>query len=145
VTGKRHPFKSFYKVGFKNDGTITALDLRLFSNGGYSLDLSAAVMERAMLHSDNAYFIPHFRVAGRVCKTNFPSNTAFRGFGGPQGVINIENIIEEIAQKLGIDALEVRRRNCYGALPPSPRTRGEGWGEGFSTTPYGQLIQNNTL
>jgi xanthine dehydrogenase large subunit len=104
-TGKRHPFKSFYKVGFNDAGLIEALDLELYSNGGFSLDLSAAVFERALLHSDNAYFIPHFRARGRICKTNFPSNTAFRGFGGPQGVINIENIIEEIAIRTGKDAL----------------------------------------
>ena len=131
-TGKRHPFKAFYRVGYDDDGVITALDLKLFSNGGCSLDLSLAVLERAMLHSDNAYFIPHFRVTGRVCKTNLPSNTAFRGFGGPQGVAAIENIIEEIGQKLGIDALEIRRRNLYGV-----ETRNE--------TPYGEIVHNNTL
>jgi xanthine dehydrogenase large subunit len=154
-TGKRHPFKAFYKVGYDDDGTIHALDLKLFSNGGCSLDLSLAVLERAMLHSDNAYFIPHFRVTGRVCKTNLPSNTAFRGFGGPQGVAAIENVIEEISQKLGIDALEIRRRNLYGAPPPLPRySVGQGRGEGArgvevddsrNETPYGEIVANNTL
>src|SRR5688572_2077270 len=110
-TGKRHPFKAFYRVGYDDDGTISALDLKLFSNGGCSLDLSLAVLERAMLHSDNAYFIPHFKVTGRVCKTNLPSNTAFRGFGGPQGVAAIENVIEEIAARLSVDALDVRQTN----------------------------------
>jgi xanthine dehydrogenase large subunit len=132
ITGKRHPFKGEYRVGFNDDGLIEALDLKLYSNGGFSMDLSMAVLERALLHADNAYFIPHFRVTGRICKTNLPSNTAFRGFGGPQGVLNIENIIEEIAQKLGIDALEVRQRNCYGITE-----RNE--------TPYGQIVRNNTL
>jgi xanthine dehydrogenase large subunit len=132
ITGKRHPFKGIYRVGFNDDGIIEALDLQLYSNGGFSMDLSMAVLERALLHSDNAYFIPHFRVTGRICKTNLPSNTAFRGFGGPQGVLNIENVIEEIAQKLGIDAIEVRRRNCYGV-------------DERNTTPYGQIVANNTL
>ena len=132
TTGKRHPFKSWYTVGFDDEGQITALDLKLFSNGGCSTDLSFAVLERSMLHSDNAYFLPNVRITGRVCRTNLPSNTAFRGFGGPQGVVNVENIIEEIALSLGIDPLEVRRRNCYGI-------------EDRNTTPYGQLVRNNTL
>jgi xanthine dehydrogenase large subunit len=132
TTGKRHPFKGFYKVGFDDDGLITALDLKLFSNGGCSTDLSFAVLERSMLHSDNGYFLPNVRITGRVCKTNLPSNTAFRGFGGPQGVVNIENIIEEVALSLGIDALEVRKRNCYGI-------------DERNTTPYGQIVRNNML
>jgi xanthine dehydrogenase large subunit len=131
-TGKRHPFKSWYKVGFTNDGVITALAIDHYSNGGCTADLSFSVMERAMLHTDNAYFIPNIRITGQVCKTNLPSNTAFRGFGGPQGVANIENIIEEIAATLQIDALEVRRRNCYAI-------------ESRNETPYGQIVQNNTL
>lgn len=131
-TGKRHPFKGVYKVGFDSEGVITALDLKLFSNGGWSCDLSPSVLERAMMHSDNAYFLENFRVTGRICRTNLPSNTAFRGFGGPQGVVNIENILEEIAQTLGIDALEVRRRNLYGI-------------ESRNTAPYGQILANNTL
>ncbi|HYO09070.1 MAG TPA: xanthine dehydrogenase molybdopterin binding subunit [Tepidisphaeraceae bacterium] len=132
LTGKRHPFKSFYRAGFDDDGTINALDVRLFSDGGWSLDLSSAVLERALLHSDNAYFVPHFRAAGRICRTNLPSNTAFRGFGGPQGVCSTENVIEEIARRLGLDALEVRRRNCYGITDRN-------------VTPYGQVVRNNTL
>lgn len=131
-TGKRHPFKAFYKAGFDDGGRLTALDVQLFSNGGCSTDLSFAVLERAMLHSDNAYYLPAVRITGRVCKTNLPSNTAFRGFGGPQGVAVIENIMEEIAQKLEIDALDVRQRNCYGV-------------EERNVTPYGQLVRNNTL
>ena len=85
-----------------------------------------------MLHSDNAYYLPNFRVTGRLCRTNLPSNTAFRGFGVPQGVANIENIIEEIALHLGKDALDVRQINCYGI-------------EDRNTTPYGQRVDNNTL
>jgi len=132
TTGKRHPFKTWYKAGFDDDGLITALELNLFSNGGCSTDLSFAVLERSMLHSDNGYFLPNVRITGRVCKTNLPSNTAFRGFGGPQGVAGIENIIEEIALSLGIEALEVRQRNCYGI-------------DDRNTTPYGQVVRNNML
>jgi xanthine dehydrogenase large subunit len=131
-TGKRHPFKIVYRAGFTNGGHITALDVQLYSNGGCSSDLSFAVLERAMLHSDNAYYLPNISLTGRVCKTNLPSNTAFRGFGGPQGVAGIENIMEEIAIALGRDAIEIRRANCYGT------------GE-RNLTPYGQIVQNNTL
>jgi xanthine dehydrogenase large subunit len=131
-TGKRHPFKIIYRVGFTRDGVITALDTRLYSNGGCSTDLSMAVLERAMLHSENAYYLPNVSIEGRICRTHLPSNTAFRGFGGPQGVAGIENIIEEIADSLGIDALDVRQANCYGV-----DTR--------NLTPYGQIVRNNTL
>jgi xanthine dehydrogenase large subunit len=131
-TGKRHPFKAFYKAGFSSTGVITSLDLRLYSNGGCSTDLSFAVLERAMLHSDNAYYLPNVRIEGRVCRTNLPSNTAFRGFGGPQGISVIENLMEEIAGVLQIDALEVREVNCYGNAPRN-------------VTHYGQLVANNML
>ena len=131
-TGKRHPFKSVYKAGFKNDGTLTAMDVRLYANGGCSTDLSFAVLERAMLHSDNASFIPNFRIAGYVCKTHLPSNTAFRGFGGPQGVACTENVLQRIAIELGIDAADVRRRNCYAV-------------DERNTTHYGQIVKNNVL
>lgn len=131
LTGKRHPFRAAYKVGFTKAGEITALDLALHSNGGCSTDLSFAVLERAMLHSDNAYFLPAVRITGRVCRTHLPSNTAFRGFGGPQGVAAIENIIERVAHETGLDPLEVRRRNLYR--------------EGKDTTHYGQVVRNNTL
>jgi xanthine dehydrogenase large subunit len=131
-TGKRHPFRINYRAGFTNEGRITALELELYSNGGCSTDLSFAVLERAMLHSDNAYYLPNISILGRVCKTNLPSNTAFRGFGGPQGVAGTENVIEEIAHALGRDALDIRRANCYGI-------------EDRNVTPYGQIIRNNTL
>lgn len=130
ITGKRNPFKNFYEVGFDDQGKIIALKARLFSDGGAYADLSTAIMERAMLHLDNAYFIPHFSVEGQVCKTNTASNTAFRGFGGPKGVITIENIIEDIAQILNLDALEVRQRNVY--------KKGQ-------QTPYGQVIEDEVL
>ena len=120
------------KSASSREGLITALSIDHYSNGGWSCDLSPSVLERSMLHTDNAYYLPNARITGQVCRTNLPSNTAFRGFGGPQGVANIENIIEEIAKTLGIDAMEIRRRNCYGV------------GE-RNVTPYGQRVENNTL
>ena len=109
---------SRYKVGFTPTGGSTALELELYSDGGCAADLSLAVMERSMLHAENAYFIPHFAIRGTVCRTNLPSNTAMRGFGGPQGIAAIENVIEEVAAHLGLDPLEVRRRNLYGGAGP---------------------------
>ena len=131
-TGKRHPFKVGYKAGFRRDGRLTAVDLQLFSNGGCSADLSFAVLERAMLHSDNTFYLPNVRIVGRVCKTNLPSNTAFRGFGGPQGIAGIENVVEQVALALDKDPLDVRRVNLYGV---SER----------NTTQYGQVVRNNVL
>ncbi|MEM7576772.1 MAG: xanthine dehydrogenase molybdopterin binding subunit [Planctomycetota bacterium] len=131
-TGKRHAFKSFYKAGYTRDGRLTALDVRLFSNGGCSTDLSPAVLERALLHTDNTSFLPNLRVTGRICRTNLPSNTAFRGFGGPQGVASTEHILHEVAVATGLDSLEVRRINCYGI-------------DERNVTPYGQVVANNTL
>jgi xanthine dehydrogenase large subunit len=125
ATGKRHPFKSYYQVGFDDTGKITAYDVELLANGGAFADLSIPILERAMFHAENAYFIPNVRIRGRACRTNLPPNTAFRGFGGPQGIFVIENIIEEIAHKLNLDPLEVRLRNLY--------QKGD-------FAPYGQII-----
>jgi len=132
VTGGRHPFQNDYKVGFTRDGVITGMKVDIYSDGGAYADLSTAVMARAMTHVDNAYWIPNADITGIVCRTNYPPNTAFRGFGGPQGAITIENILEEIAAFLGIDAFDVRRRNVYGI------------GE-KNVTPYGEIVDNNTL
>lgn len=132
TTGKRHPYQSSYRVGFTKDGRITGLAIDYFSNGGFSADLSLAVMERTLLHAENAYYIPDAQFTGTVCRTNLPSNTAFRGFGGPQAVAAMENIVEEIAAYLRLDAYEVRRRNCYGI-----RER--------NVTPYSQVVADNTL
>jgi len=132
VTGGRHPFQNDYKVAFRGDGTITALRAGIFSDGGAYADLSTAVLARAMTHIDNAYFIANADITGTVCRTNTPPNTAFRGFGGPQGAITIENIMEEIAVYLGIDAFDVRRRNLYGI-------------DDRNTTPYRQVVRNNVL
>ena len=132
VTGKRHPYLARYQAGFEDDGRINALAVSIDSDGGAAADLSLAVLERSMLHVDNAYFLPDVEISGRVCKTNLPPNTAFRGFGGPQGIAIIENVIAEIAAFLGLDARDVRQRNLYGA---SPR----------DVTPYGQVVRGNTL
>ena len=132
VTGKRHPFQNRYRVAFTRAGEITGMQVDLYSDGGAYADLSPAVMARAMTHAENAYFIPNIEIRGTVCRTNMPPNTAFRGFGGPQGVATMENIIEEIAATLKRDALDVRRVNCYGV-------------ETRNTTPYGEVVENNTL
>ena len=132
VTGKRHPYKTFYKVAFDDTGRIQGYQVSFYSNGGCAADLSTSILERTMLHADNAYFIPHIEINAQVCKTNFPPNTAFRGFGGPQGVAVIENIMQEIAIQLGKDAYEVRRANLYGV-------------EDRNITPYGQLVRHNFL
>ena len=112
-TGKRHPYKIHYKAAFTSKGKITGVRFDIYSNGGAAADLSGSVLERTLFHSDNAYYIPNLIFNGVVCKTNFPPNTAFRGFGGPQGMANIENVIQEIAIYLQKDALEIRRMNCY--------------------------------
>jgi xanthine dehydrogenase molybdopterin binding subunit len=113
MTGKRHPTKCSYKVGFLNDGKINSLDVNIHLDAGSSADLTMAILERALFHVDNAYFIPNMKVTGHSWKTNLPSNTAFRGFGGPQGMAVIENIMDRIAWFLKKDAAEVRKLNFY--------------------------------
>lgn len=132
VTGGRHPFQNDYKVAFDDDGVITAAQIDFFSDGGAFADLSTSVLGRALTHADNAYYLPNALIRGTVCRTNLQPNTAFRGFGGPQGIATIENILEEIAVLLKIDPLEVRRRNCYGV-------------DDRNITPYGQVVRNNHL
>eukprot|EP00090_Calanus_glacialis_P022255 TRINITY_DN34353_c0_g1_i1.p1 TRINITY_DN34353_c0_g1~~TRINITY_DN34353_c0_g1_i1.p1 ORF type:complete len:1353 (-),score=369.93 TRINITY_DN34353_c0_g1_i1:172-4230(-) len=113
ISGWRHPFLGKYKVAFDSNGMVQAADVDLYNNAGWTMDLSFSVMERAMFHSDNSYKVPNLRVKGNCCKTNLPSNTAFRGFGGPQGLMIVEAWIEKIAQKLNLEPEEVRRRNLY--------------------------------
>ncbi|XP_078590817.1 xanthine dehydrogenase/oxidase-like isoform X1 [Branchiostoma floridae x Branchiostoma japonicum] len=113
ITGTRHPFLAKYKVGFMSDGRVLALDISLYSNAGNSLDLSRGVMDRALFHSDNVYTIPNVRAVGYVCKTNTPSNTAFRGFGGPQGLFFAECWMSDVAVKCGISQLKVREINMH--------------------------------
>ena len=131
ITGKRNPFQIDYRCGFDGKGKILALDAMLHSDGGAYADLSTAIMERALLHCDNAYSIANMRVRGQVCRTNFHPHTAFRGFGGPKGVAMIESIIEDIARVVGRDALDVRTLNCYGQTQ--------------DITHYGQRVENNHL
>ncbi len=131
-TGKRHPFLASYKAGFGNDGRLQAYDVELHGNAGCATDLSMAILERALFHADNAYFVPHFRVIGTMWRTNLPSNTAFRGFGGPQGAVVIEHTIDQIARFLKKDAAEIRKINFYGA-------------DVLNETHFGQLIQSNKL
>jgi xanthine dehydrogenase large subunit len=127
MSGKRHGFHATWKIGFDADGRIQALDATLVADGGWSLDLSEPVLARALCHIDNTYWIPNARVAGRIAKTNTVSNTAFRGFGGPQGMLVIEDILGRCAPRLGLDPMELRERNFY--------QPGQG-----QTTPYGQPV-----
>ncbi|MGW0390481.1 xanthine dehydrogenase molybdopterin binding subunit [Streptomyces sp. NPDC003042] len=125
MSGKRHGFHAEWKIGFDADGRIQALDATLTADGGWSLDLSEPVVARALCHIDNTYWIPHARIAGRIAKTNKVSNTAFRGFGGPQGMLVIEDIMGRCAPLLGLDPMELRERNFY--------RQGQ-------STPYGQPV-----
>jgi xanthine dehydrogenase large subunit len=111
MSGKRHGFHARWRVGFDESGRLQALDATLTSDGGWSLDLSEPVLARALCHIDNAYWIPNVRVNGRIAKTNKTSQTAFRGFGGPQGMIVIEDILGRCAPLLGVDAATLRHRN----------------------------------
>ncbi len=132
MTGKRHRFLSRYEVGFDDDGMLTGARFELNSDGGCATDLSFAIMERAMLHVDNAYYIPNIHIVARVWKTNLPSNTAFRGFGGPQGMALIETVVDRIARYLKKDPLEVRHKNFYGLTDRN-------------ITHYGETVENNRL
>ncbi|XP_070813717.1 xanthine dehydrogenase/oxidase [Chaetodon trifascialis] len=130
ITGGRHPFYGKYKVGFLNSGKVVALDVSYYSNTGNSMDLSLSVLERALLHMENSYSIANVRGRGFLCRTNLPSNTAFRGFGGPQGMMVAENWMSDVAQSLGRPAEEVRRLNLY--------VEGE-------STPFRQILDQFTL
>ncbi|GAA5155207.1 xanthine dehydrogenase molybdopterin binding subunit [Microbacterium pseudoresistens] len=127
MTGKRHPFHISWKVGVDENGYLQALETVLTCDGGWSLDLSEPVLGRALCHLDNSYWIPNVHAHGRIAKTNKTSNTAFRGFGGPQGIFLIEDILGRIAPQLGIDAIELRRKNFY---------------QPGQSTPYGQLVKD---
>jgi xanthine dehydrogenase large subunit len=115
MTGKRHPFLARFRAGFDGTGKLLALDAQLFSDGGWCLDLSAPVLGRALFHIDNCYFIPNIDVVGRVCLTHHVSHTAFRGFGGPQGMLVIEEVMDRIARSLDLPPHVVRRQNFYRA------------------------------
>lgn len=120
TSGQRHPFLVNWRVGFTNEGKLTALDADLYANGGYSLDISGGVVDRALAHAENAYYIPNVDVRGKICKTHTVSNTAYRGFGGPQGMLIAETYIEAIATHLNLDIDHVRAINLFkeGQLTP---------------------------
>ena len=145
ITGKRHPFLLDYDVGFDGQGRILAADFMLASDCGYSSDLSGPVNDRAICHVDNAYFLEHVTVRNFQCKTHTVSNTAFRGFGGPQGMFVIEHAIDCIARVLGIDALDVRRVNYYGGGTAGTTRPGGVSQAPRNETPYGQVIEDNIL
>ena len=132
TTGKRHAFRYDYEVGFDRDGRISGLDLKLASRCGFSADLSGPVNDRAMFHVDNCYFLENVALTSYRCKTNTVSDTAFRGFGGPQGMFAIEYILDEIARRLHLDPFDVRRANFYGDPP-----RDE--------TPYRMKVEDNVM
>ncbi|WP_176491262.1 xanthine dehydrogenase molybdopterin binding subunit [Polaromonas sp. AET17H-212] len=132
VTGKRHPFAYDYSVGFDDTGRLHGLKLMMAANCGFSADLSGPVADRAVFHTDNAYFLEDVEIASYRCKTNTQSHTAFRGFGGPQGVVLIETILGDIARHLGLDPLDVRKRNLYGV-------------EDRNTTHYQMKVEDNIL
>jgi xanthine dehydrogenase large subunit len=132
MTGKRHDFVADYDVGFDQEGRVIALTVMLASRCGYSADLSGPVNDRAVMHLDNAYFLEHLEIVSHRCKTHTVSNTAFRGFGGPQGMLVIEQILDDIARTLHRDPLAVRRCNFYGV-----RQR--------NVTHYGQTVQDTHI
>ena len=132
MTGKRHPFYVEYDVGFDDDGLLHGIEIDLAGNCGYSPDLSGSIVDRAMFHSDNAYYLGDATINGHRCKTNLASNTAYRGFGGPQGMVAIEEIMDAVARELGKDPLDVRKRNYYGKTERN-------------VTPYYQTVEHNML
>lgn len=132
MTGKRHDFVIDYEVGFGDDGLIHGIEFMFASRCGISADLSGPVNDRTMFHCDNAYFLENIRITSHRCKTNTVSNTAFRGFGGPQGMHAIEYVIDDIARTLGLDPLTVRRRNFYGI-------------DERNVTQYQQVVEDNII
>ncbi|MBX9931003.1 MAG: xanthine dehydrogenase molybdopterin binding subunit [Methylobacterium sp.] len=132
VTGKRHDFECDYTVGFDEDGRIRAVDMLLAARCGWAADLSGPVTDRALFHADNCYHYPAVHLTSRPYRTNTVSNTAFRGFGGPQGMVAAERVIEEVAFACGLDPLEVRRRNFYGT-------------DANNVTPYHQTLRDNCI
>ena len=131
LTGKRHPFYNNYTAGFDENGLIEGVHIEVNGNCGYSPDLSDAIVDRAMFHADNAYYYPAAKIVGNRCKLNTVSHTAFRGFGGPQGMIMAELIMDDIAAKLGQDPLTIRKANLYRP--------------GRDVTPYHQKVEQHVL
>ena len=134
ITGKRHDFRVDYDVAFDEEGRIHAVDATYAARCGFSADLSGPVTDRALFHADSSYFYPHVHLTSQPLKTHTVSNTAFRGFGGPQGMLGSERMIEEIAYAVGKDPLEIRKLNFYGQP-----------GSGRTTTPYHQEVEDNVV
>lgn len=132
ITGKRHDLKIRYKAGADDQGRLIAVDFTHLVRCGYSQDLSLAVADRAMLHADNCYWIPNIRIESHRLKTNTQSATAYRGFGGPQGIVGIERVIDHLAHRLGLDPLTIMQRNLYAAMGSAPQT-----------TPYGMAVEDS--
>ena len=132
MTGKRHPFYVRYDVGVDEEGRFSGVKIDLAGNCGYSLDLSGSIIDRAMFHADNAYYLGDALITGYRCRTNMASNTAYRGFGGPQGMVAIEQIMDHIARELRLDPLEIRKRNYYGK-------------QDRNITHYHQQVEDNLL
>ncbi len=135
ITGKRHDFRIDYTVGFDAEGRITALDFTHFTRCGWGMDLSLPVADRAMLHADNAYNLDNIRITSHRLRTNTQSATAFRGFGGPQGIVGIERVMDHIAQHLGTDPLRIRQINYYADAPS----------RNVQTTPYHQPVTDGII
>ena len=138
ITGKRHPFHGRFSVGFDGEGHVTAARVSLVNDGGYALDLSESILDRGLFHLDNAYYLPAVRFEGRVAKTHVVSHTAFRGFGGPQGMLVMEEIMARVAATLGLPPETVRERNLY-------RLGAPGSAEGTSRTHYGQELGDDRI
>ncbi|MBR9652308.1 xanthine dehydrogenase molybdopterin binding subunit [Thalassovita aquimarina] len=160
ITGKRHDFRISYRAGFDDNGRVLGVEFLQLARCGWAQDLSLPVADRAMLHADNAYWLPDIRIESHRLKTNTQSATAFRGFGGPQGMVGIERVMDHIAHELGLDPVEVRRRNYYdppagGSAPFEPVTRTDGVPGSTprdiseqkkdNCTPYGQVVEDFEL
>lgn len=139
ATGKRHAFWFQYDVGYDDDGRILGYDVVLVSHAGHSADLSGPVLTRALCHVDNAYWLPDVRMRGYAARTNIQSSTAFRGFGGPQGALVTEYVLDSIARRLGRDPLDVRRANFYAAADAAAA------GDLRSVTPYRERVEDNVI
>ena len=139
ITGKRHDFRIEYTVGFDDDGRIAGIEFTQATRAGWAQDLTLAVADRAMLHADNAYLLPHARITSHRLKTNMQSATAYRGFGGPQGVLGIERVVDHIAHHLGLDPVAVRRANYYAEMA------GDSAEASGNTTPYGMPVKDFLL
>ena len=142
ITGRRHGFDFSWDVGFDGAGRLLGVTVDMVANAGHSADLSPPVMTRALCHFDNAYWLPQVAMRGFCARTNTQSNTAFRGFGGPQGALAMEMIIDSVARQLGADPLAVRRANFYG---PSPGALGPGDPGTNNVTPYEQVVEDNII